>query len=150
MNTTLLDYLSSLGDQEIAIGTMDGSSFLYFGPANDIELIQRAFDDSRKNMAFARDRAKADLKRYLVKPAQRSSDFDTILQMANDIKNALKLYEKHELNLKQFKPIEKRMVIDTYKKDVDNCLAILVDGKDAGSYWFKSEFDLKYKKENNE
>ena len=49
------------------------------------------------------------------------------------------------IEIRYFKPILEYEVLDTFHKEIDDCLAILVDGKISARFWLKSEFDTVYK-----
>lgn len=91
---TFLDVVTDDNDI-VAIGTENGSCFVYFGEAGNRELINKAFCDIS---GFPRtDVLNREIKKY-------------------------------------------------YSKEVDNCIAIIVEGNEIGKIWMKKEFDKKYRK----
>ena len=78
----------------VAIGTNNGSCFVYFGEAGNRNLINKAFSDV--------------------------NGFETdVLQ---------------------------RDIVKAYRKEVDDCIAVILEGSEVGKVWMKEEFDRKYKK----
>lgn len=85
----------AMNDKDIvAIGTEEGSCFIYFGEAGNRKLINKAF-----------------------------SDVNGILTDVLD-----------------------REIVKAYRKEVDDCVAIILKGSEMGKIWTKEEFDKKYKK----
>lgn len=39
-----------------------------------------------------------------------------------------------------------RDIVRAYRKEVDDCVAIILEGSEVGKIWTKEEFDKKYKK----
>lgn len=138
-------------DRIVAIGPKNGNSYCYIGVAGDVDLIEKAYEDYHNNVADRQSRLEVELRSLMVtNPVKLTGDEAvddvalyergcTIGRVANGLSNC-------NAYLLNYKPIMEREVIDCYEKDVDDCLAIIVSGTENGAFWFKEEFDEKYKK----
>lgn len=148
----LKEYLETLdGDKIVAIGAKNGASYMYMSRADNEELIIKCFDDYRESIA-------ARIEKYTIILTQecfavpKSSDNErgkekNLFAYARKIGRIVDTIDRSKLYVENFKPVLEREVVDTYYKEVDDCEAIIIEGSEMGKFWFKSEFDKKYKTE---
>lgn len=137
-------------DTMVAIGAKDGHSFMYFGPAGDIETIEKLFNSYLKRMKTRRQTSLGALSNLLSEPLVKEDGdeeyLDKLLSKAKDVAKYRSSYNSASRYIGSFRPVMEREVKDRYRKEVDNCRAILVDGLEQGEFWTKEEFDKKFKK----
>lgn len=148
---TIKDILENLGsDSIIAIGA--GNSFVYIGKANDTEMIEKCFEDYLAKAMLQRSDYEKRLHNLVMKPPQLepNSELEEQLKIiharANSISSTLNALKQKQEYIDTYKPIWEREVKESYYKAVDDCTAIIVKGLEQGDFWFKHEFDSRYKK----
>lgn len=144
--TNLADYLKTLDeDQIVAIGAKNGNGFVYIGKAGEQEFITKCFNDYLSNRKRKLKDYKEKLNQIVFKsPKMRDDDDnieDAIYRYALSISKLTNCIAKHENYINTYEPVFNRKVRNSYTKDVDNCLAIIIDGFEDDGFWFKSEFD---------
>lgn len=137
-------------DTLVAIGAKDGHSFMYFGPAGDTETIEKLFDKYYKRVKTQRQTALGALSKLLSEPLEKEDGdaeyLDKLLRKADEVAKRRNSYVAATKYVGEYKPVMDREVVDRYRKEVDNCRAILVEGMEQGEFWTKEEFDQKFKK----
>lgn len=142
---TLSNYLKTIGpDTNICIGTLNGCGFMFFGKPIETDLIKTIFDNYRK------DRVKEiqDIKTSLIYKLNNHEKVtpNDYYSLAKSISNDFTYMNRLAMYNKEYKSPLKRCVEDSYFKDIDNCLCIIIEGKEKGKFWFKSEFGKVYNK----
>lgn len=137
-------------DTMVAIGAKDGHSYMYFGPAGDIETIEKLFDKYLKRMKTHQKTAIGALSNILSEPLVKEDGDDKYLEKLLRKVESVALYRGRYTTatryVGQYVPVMDREVVDKYRKDVDNCRAIIVEGIEQGEFWTKEEYDKKFKK----
>lgn len=147
----LKDFLETLKrDRIVAIGAAGGDSFLYIGEAGNMELIEKCYTNY---LAKTKKRLSANmikLKNLILNPPVMGEDEEenkkAIKYCANIIGRLDRAIDRNIKYINTYQPVMDRMVKEFYQREVDNALVILIDGLESGEFWFKSEFDKKYKK----
>lgn len=138
-------------DEIIAIAAKQGGGFVYIGRAGDTKLIEKVMKDFVAGMKTRLEANKKRLRSLVTTPIKFKDEDESKREHEVRI-YAHRIYQTYgsiinqEDYFKHYKPIMERKVIETYHKEVDNCTAIVVPGKEHGDFWFKEEFDKKYGK----
>lgn len=148
---TLRETLKKLNtDTMVAIGAKDGHSYMYFGPAGDIETIEKLFSKYLRRMKTQQTTSLGVLSDVLSKPLVKEDGdeeyMNKLLKKADEVARRRVNYATATKYINTYIPVMDRVVKDKYRKEVDNCRAILVEGIEQGEVWTKEEFDKKYKK----
>lgn len=137
-------------DAMIAIGAKDGHSYMYFGPAGDIETIETLFEKYLKRMKTHQRNALGALSNLLSEPLVKEDGdeeyMDKLLKKVEDVTLQRNRYISATKYVDQYVPVMNREVKDKYRKKIDNHLAILVEGLEQGEFWTKEEYDRKHNK----
>lgn len=137
-------------DTMVAIGAKDGHSYMYFGPAGDIETIEKLFEKYFKRMKTHRKTALGALSNLLSEPLVKEDGdeeyMDKLLKKVEDVALQRSRYNSATKYIDRYVPVMDRVVKDKYRKEVDNCRAILVEGLEQGEFWTKEEYDRKHNK----
>lgn len=140
----LSEFLKNLDPEApIAIGTHSGMAYLYFGKAGNTNDIKHAFEDYLSHTKEKRKAKMITLKNYMKKPLE-SDDDETVLSKAILIHNACRAVHVSDVYIDKYIAPMKRYVVNSYKKEVDECTAIIVEGSEMGAYWFKEEYDKEH------
>lgn len=144
----LKDFLETLDEEtEIAIGAQNGNGFIYRGKDGEIELIDKTFDDCLTEKSKRLDEVESRLKYLILNPVKMDKDekenTEKIHLRASEISDAYRSIKGLKKYVDRFKPVLDREVSDHYHKDVDNCMAVIVEGFEREGYWFRKEFDCK-------
>lgn len=149
--TNLLELLDTLDENAmVAIGAKKGGGYVYIGRAGDRDLISKVFDGFVKRAKRRISNSKGTLKTLVTKPVQLTGD--DIKDNEAVTKRVRAIVENH-VTLKRnteyvgsYKEPFERTVIESYQKIWDDCLAIIVEGKEEqGCCWSKKEFDEMYR-----
>lgn len=137
-------------DTLVAIGAKDGHSYMYFGPAGDTETIEKLFDKYYKRVKTRRQTALGALSKLLSEPLEMKDGdaeyLDKLLRKADEVAKHRNSYVAATKYVGEYKPAMDREVVDKYRKEVDNCRAIIVEGMEQGEFWTREEFVKKFKK----
>lgn len=140
------------GKQIVAIGcTGEGNhSYVYIGEAGNWDLIKRAFEDYRTSIADKLERCRSKIEHYALNPVEftgketEEERTKKIFERADYMVSAYNSFRKSKNYLETYRSPSERNVKDDYPRNVDGAIAVLIEGKECGDFWFKSEFDKKY------
>lgn len=149
----LLDKKKVIQDDTIvAIGTKNGSSYMYIGRADDRELMDKCFEKYLRKMKAKLKRDEAELRKVMTNMSSKTFDDTTdirgVIGEAELIGRAYRRYFETKDYIDSYQPVLDRYVVERYAKDFGNELAIIVGGREDGEFWTKEEFDRKYSKKN--
>lgn len=134
-------------DTMVAIGAKDGHSYMYFGPAGDTETIEKLFDKYLKRMKTRRQTSLGALSELLSTPLVKEDGdeeyLNKLLKKAEEVAKRRGAYMTATKYVGQYIPVMGREVVDKYRKEVDNCRAILVEGLEQGDFWTLDEYNGK-------
>lgn len=138
-------------DKIVAIGAQGGNGFVYIGEAGNKKLIEKCFANCLKKVENALANNKEKLENLFVEPVQltagyNATDLVTLRSKAEAISKTCSNVIGNMNYIDGYIEPEHREVVEVYHKEIDDCQAILVRGKESGGFWTKDEFDKKYKK----
>lgn len=145
----LKEYLKNLdGNTIVSIGANNGSAYMYIGKAENVDFILKLFEDYRteKECEFA------DLTNKLNKWAfetpevtgMEATDARNVVEYATLMHHLYVTHKKTEKYLRTYRNPLNREVVDKSKRIDDKGVRVIIEGKEYGDFWFKSEFDEKY------
>ena len=162
----LIEVLNELDkEQDIKIGSKDGSSLWYCG--NVTHFLVNAYNSNVRLLDYARARVKSANERYervlqtpvsemdfVIAETKRATKegvepilnanayFDWKSKWWKKVSSAYKVLKTYKKQLEKFVPLLDREVIsvvDADKTIEDNCKVIIVEGYESGKYWKMSE-----------
>ena len=136
---TLKDALNNLDKEDkVAIGTRDGHGFMYIGDITGaIENVSRLFNTDHKRKILNKQRTEAKI-RELAKVIPEDAD---ILDYASSISDEYNTYVRYKEDISSFYDPMERYVCNTYTRDLDAIIAIIIEGREHGPIWLESEYD---------
>lgn len=154
MEKTLKEMLQKMeSDEIVAIATEHGTNWIYIGPAGNEELITKCFDDLLRETEKRLDKRLGDLEFALsnldVLNMENAGSIEGLDKMANYgqiIYKTSKSIIRNKKLINEFVEPLNRKVVETYRKEVDNCKGIVVTGLETGKFWTLEEFNKKYGK----
>ena len=141
---TLKDFLATLGENDpVAIGASDGSGWLCFTKAGDLDGIQAAFDTYYKGEQIKLQERQARLYRLITQPPTMTGDqaknWEIVLRRVKSITELMPMIETAQKYLDDYTPPLERVVAGAWEKYVDApCLGIAIEGTETG-FWTRSE-----------
>ena len=137
----LKETLKRLECKDVAIGTAQGSNFLYIGKADNIDLIEQIFKDYHDKI----ENEKLPATKKAIQKAMREIDKKgKLIEQAKEIVKLVETLEKYEEYVEGYVAPMKRRIVEIYESDIGEPIRVIVTGREKGEFWFKSEFDLKY------
>ena len=137
----LKETLKRLECKDVAIGTAQGSNFLYIGKADNIDLIEQIFKDYHDKI----ENEKLPATKKAIQKAMREIDKKgKLIEQAKEIVKLVETLEKYEEYVEGYVAPMKRRIVQIYESDIGEPIRVIVTGREKGEFWFKSEFDLKY------
>ena len=131
----------------VAIGTKGGSGFAYIGEAGNTKLIDNCFYGYVIKAKRTIRSYENKLEELILTPPVMTDDDnknrDLIRSRASSIVGVVNTINKNRDYIVNYTSPLERDVLETYHKDVDNCLGIIIDGPEQGGFWTKEEFDKK-------
>lgn len=144
VSSTLKETLKRLECKDVAIGTAQGSNFLYIGKADNVDLIEQIFKDYHDRI----ENEKLPATKKAIQKAMRGIDKKgKLIEQAKEIVKLVETLEKYEEYVEGYVDPMKRRIFDIYESEIDEKgepIRVIVTGMEKGEFWFKSEFDLKY------
>ena len=147
----LKDALKRLKGTDVSIGTIDGSNFMYIGRADNVELIEKIFDDYYsviKNKKMPSEKKIICCMMQCVKKSDTRTIYgrEKLIKQAKDIAKHIETLERYENYIDGYVDPIDRCIAYTFKSRsaVNEPMRIIITGKENGEFWLKSEFDLKY------
>ena len=143
VSSTLKETLKRLEGKDVAIGTVQGSNFVYIGKADNIYLIEQIFKDYHDRI----ENEKLPATKKAIQKAMREIDKKgKLIEQAKEIVKLVGTLEKYEEYVEGYVDPMNRCIAYTFKSRsaVNEPIRIIITGKENGEFWLKSEFDLKY------
>lgn len=145
----LKDYLGTIDPEQIvAIGSKNGTGFIYIGKAGDKDFINECFDKCLSNANRRLEDYRYKLERLVFDApkvgANKRKTRENICKYVERICSLRNGINDNNTYINNYIPVLARDVIETYAKDNDNCLAIIINGQEENGFWLKSEFDSKH------
>ncbi len=144
VSSTLKETLKRLEGKDVAIGTVQGSNFVYIGKADNVDLIEQIFKDYHDRI----ENEKLPATKKAIQKAMREIDKKgKLIEQAKEIVKLVETLEKYEEYVEGYVAPMKRRIFDIYESEIGEKgepIRVIVTGREKGEFWFKSEFDLKY------
>lgn len=126
------EYLKTLPEsQTVAVGTVDGSGWVYIGTLADLNNIVTSFASIFRNAKRELERDEQFLN------SGRAESKNSIAKVTHRI-------EHHKAYLDGYLPALKRDIQRVYNRFTDNSIAIVIDGREYG-YWDEEEYKNRYR-----
>ena len=144
------NFMKDFDGKEVCIGAKDGTNFMYIGPWSNIgrDILEKSISNYRNRMEKS---IPMTLKSMETK-AKYSYEFKDIeiagkpvsaeillLQHCEEMGKLAKKYRKAKSYAKSFKDLKDRHVVDSYVRDSDGRMAIMISGSEIGPFWFREE-----------
>lgn len=135
--------LEALGTAQVSIGTKDGSGWIYIGPANEFEGINKAFEESLEEVKRNLERNRLDVLGIMSRVMNGKTNNATPMDIANSIHMAYRKYDANRIAINNFKPATERAIVDCYERSTDGVeYAIHIVGTETG-VWTRNELNEK-------
>lgn len=134
----------------VAIGTADGQSYIYIGPAHDFESIEACFEDRKRAIERNIRSGELALQRELRLRQPDPENLEETLDFCKRIYEHYGALFSNKERLRRWTNWDKRQIVDAYNRlDQDAPHAIIIRGREVGQYWFREECQksLEHRKE---
>lgn len=148
----VLNYLREMEPETILYIGSQSAYFLIGTPEECLNLIDRVseeyFELFENNVMIAKEKLSGILPKIKNIEKAAISGKNNLMEFAQEL-NRLAVMEIQAVkdvsyavkNVDLFTPMRGREIKDSYVKEVDSGIAIIIDGYERGKYWFKSEWD---------
>lgn len=140
----LKETLKRLEGKDVSIGTVQGHGFMYIGKAENVELIAKIFADYRDKIESKKIPAKKNDICTMMRGINKKGK---LVDQAKEISKLVESLENYEDYLDGYVDPMNRNIVEIFESDpaIGEPIRVIVTGREVGEFWFKSEFDLKYR-----
>ena len=145
----LKEYLKNLdGNTIVSIGANRGSGYMYIGKAENVDLILKIFEEYREEKMFEFAELIDKLTKWSFdtpeKTGMEATDARNVVEYATLMHHLCVTYKKTEKYLRTYRNPFDRDIVATTKRIDEKGYRVIIEGREYGDFWFKSEFDEKY------
>lgn len=140
----LKETLKRLEGKDVSIGTAQGHNFMYIGRADNVELIAKIFADYHDKIENNKLPAKKNDICTMMRGINKKGK---LVDQAKEISKLVESLENYEDYLDGYVDPMNRNIVEIFESDpaIGEPIRVIVTGREVGEFWFKSEFDLKYR-----
>lgn len=145
----LKKYLEGLSDDTIvSIGAINGSGYMYIGRAGDVDMITKVFENYREHKIKELGILENDIKKLAYATPEitdvESTDDRNVVEYVETLCRARTKHKNMDKYIRKYKSPLGRSVVDSSRRIDEIGYRIIIEGRETGDFWLKSEFDEKY------
>lgn len=143
-NNDLQEFLAAMSDDDhICVGS--ASSYFFCGTVSDFKKCHKAIDRKleeywKNRVASAREAVLGTCSGIAKDIREGTLRHNNIDANCFDMSRIYKTYFANLDNLNNLLPVYQRKVKESYPRFDEPCTAVIVEGKEAGEYWYEEEF----------